>query len=306
MNKGMIFFALVLLSISCISAATIFPASNVSIKIDGTDRTLQYAIDNSLLTGTHTYASADVSNIVGQHDASQVWVRVSTGEITLLNALTTAGRLIPASTATASYSGTVPNPGHSAMEITLSSGQTFQNAIDNGNLVACTPGTSKKCGTDNACTTYPTITCTSLGAWPTCTPTYATFGTQSTCPSDQTCDATGNCLSYTGTGCSACPFGTETTGTSPDTNTFCINKYSTGGSWPTTYTYQGISLSITAGSSNTVWTTTADTYQFECSQSRYCNNYYSGVCTCNDGCSESAKITNYGWKMRPYNSISTR
>jgi len=55
MKGGLIIFVLLLLSISYLSAAVTFPASNVLIKIDGNDRTLQYAIDNGLLKGTHLF-----------------------------------------------------------------------------------------------------------------------------------------------------------------------------------------------------------------------------------------------------------
>ena len=76
-------------------------ASNILIKIDGTDRTLQYAINNNLLLGYNTYASPSTPNL--GHDASEIWVSTASGEKTLLSALSTAYGLSKIS-ATTSYS----------------------------------------------------------------------------------------------------------------------------------------------------------------------------------------------------------
>lgn len=141
MKRGVIIIALLVLGVllvlgfSFIKAATIFPASNVSIKIDGTDRTLQYSVDNSLLIGTHTYASSNYMNIVGQHDASQVWVSVKDGETTLLNALNSSSfptKLCPNPSKPLTYSNPAPNPGHYAIEIILYNGKSLQQAINDG------------------------------------------------------------------------------------------------------------------------------------------------------------------------------
>jgi hypothetical protein len=209
-----------LLSISYISAAVIFPATNVSIKIDGTDRTLQYAVDNGLLKGTHTYASASISNIIGQHDASQIWVKVNTGEKTLLSALSSGVNGLCGSGSYSTYSGAVPNPGHVATEIMFSSGTNLQTSINAGTFCGCTPGTTQSCGTSTACITYTDVTCTSSWTWPACSnPTYAAFGTS--CGSNVGCDGAGNCVGYSGSGCGSCPFGTTNNNNCGNANTLC-------------------------------------------------------------------------------------
>jgi len=159
----------------------------------------------------HTYSSVSTLT-VGQHDASQIWVKTSSGEQTILSALSKTTMLSAPSSATASYSGSVPNPGHTAMEVILSSGQSLQTSIDVGTLAGCIPGSTQKCGTDTACSTYPTLTCTSSGTWPTCTPNY--IARHTVCSSDQTkaCDGAGNCQGWSGTECSnnnpnSCPYG---------------------------------------------------------------------------------------------------
>lgn len=222
MKGGLVFILIFLLiSISFVSSAITFPASNISIKISGTDRTLQYAADNGLLKGTLSYASAGLTTI-GQHDASQIWVNVNGAEKTLLSALSAVNGLC-GSGSYSTYSSTVPNPGHVATEIILSSGQTLQTLINLGIFcTTCIPGETKTCGIDERCVTYPTITCNPLGAWPICpTPLYTKLGTGCgrICPkcigcpclytNDSVCDGAGACVTYTakGTGCCACPYG---------------------------------------------------------------------------------------------------
>jgi len=134
MKRVFIFVLVFLLSISYITAATTFPASNVSIKIDGTDRTLQYAVNNGLLKGMHTLASASLTAI-GQHDASQILVNVNGVEKTLLNALSSGFDGICGSGSYSTYSSSnIPNPGHVATEVILSSGTNLQQAINAGNF----------------------------------------------------------------------------------------------------------------------------------------------------------------------------
>ena len=133
MKRGVIIFVLLVLSISYISAATTFFASNVSVKIDGTDRTLQYAIDYGLFKGTHTYASATLTAI-GQHDASQILVNVNGVEKTLLAALSSGTEGLCGSGSYSTYNlSSIPNPGHTAIEVILSDGKiNLQAKINTG------------------------------------------------------------------------------------------------------------------------------------------------------------------------------
>jgi len=132
MKRGFIIFVLLLLSVSCINAAIFHPASSVFVKIDGTSRNLDTA--TSYFTASHTYVSAASSLATGQHDASQIWIKVKDGEMTLLNALT-SNKLCPPTSTTNSYSSSsIPNPGHLGTEVQLASGKILQKAIDDGNL----------------------------------------------------------------------------------------------------------------------------------------------------------------------------
>jgi hypothetical protein len=108
--------------------AATHPESSIVIKIDGTDRTLQYAASNILLNGRHTYSSASSSN--PGHDASQVLVNVNEVEKTLLAALSSGFNGLCGSGSYSTYSSSnIPNPGHVATEVMLSSGN-LQQAID--------------------------------------------------------------------------------------------------------------------------------------------------------------------------------
>jgi hypothetical protein len=218
MKRGLIFILVFLLSISYISAAVTFPANNVSIKVGNTDRTLQYASDNGLLKGTQTYASASISTIIGQHDASQIWVKTNSGEKTLLSALSSGANGLCGSGSSLIYSSSPDKsqPYHFATEVILSSGINLQTAINAGTFCGCVPGTTKSCGTNTACATYTDVTCTASGTWPTCTPTYVAFGSGTNCNGDNwhACDGAGSCLGYRGSGCGGCLLGTSGRGCS--------------------------------------------------------------------------------------------
>ncbi len=132
MKKGTVcILTILLMGLSFVSSAVIFPASNVSLKVAGTDRTLQYASDNGYLLGAAaSYSSATLIQ-KGQHDASQIWVNVNGNEKTLLNALSALGGLC-GSGAYNAYLGPVPNPGHVATEVIFSSGLSLQSRINAG------------------------------------------------------------------------------------------------------------------------------------------------------------------------------
>jgi len=186
--------------------------ANINLIIDGDSGNLN--LESSYFIGTHSY-SPIVSLMAGQHDASQIWVSVQDGEMTLFNALQSPNRLCPNPTKPTAYSSSnIPDPGHLATEILLTaSGKTFQAAINDGDFCGCTSGSTKTytCP-DSPCANYGTITlvCQPSGIWQNivCTPlSYVGRGTR--CGTDKTCDGAGNCIGYSGTGCGSCPFGTE-------------------------------------------------------------------------------------------------
>ncbi len=108
--------------------------SDIRIKIDGVDKTLQQAINENLLYGSHTYASPSPIP-TPWHDASQIWVSVDGAENTLLNALSSANKLC-GNSLTLGYSNSspsIPAPSHLATEIEVSvdgTAKRFQEAID--------------------------------------------------------------------------------------------------------------------------------------------------------------------------------
>jgi hypothetical protein len=106
--------------------------SNIIVKVDSNNVNLDSSTSNFGVG--HTYSSTpDLT--MGQHNASQVWVSVKDGEMTLLQALQSTNHLCPLANPTLTYSSTsIPNPSHLATEIDLSSGKTFQKAINDGNF----------------------------------------------------------------------------------------------------------------------------------------------------------------------------
>ncbi len=112
---------------------------NVTVSIDGIDRTLQYAISNDLFIDSHTYA-LPTSILNPGHGLDEIWISTDSGEMTLLYALS-EGIPLQKSSLTTSYSfapGTLAY--HFANEIEISAGKSFQDAIDNGEF-SCVPET---------------------------------------------------------------------------------------------------------------------------------------------------------------------
>jgi len=147
--------------------------SEFKIKIDGVDRTLQYAITYNLLRGLHTYSIPPI--ILGPgHGPDEIWVSTDTGEKNLDDALSTLGELCKSSPTT-SYSGPT-NPSdlskayHYASEIEVSLGTSFQDAVDSGQF-CCTFQTCASLG--KACGTWSdgcggTLYCTTSHASSSC------------------------------------------------------------------------------------------------------------------------------------------
>ena len=120
----------------------------------GTDvGTLQHAINGNYFIGTNTYSSPSALN--PGHTANEIWVSVKDGEMNLIQALSSTNKLRPASPLKTSYSGPSDKSKayHYANEIEISSGKSFQQAIDDGEFY-CVPDCS--C----AATTCVGTTCT--------------------------------------------------------------------------------------------------------------------------------------------------
>jgi hypothetical protein len=222
MKRGLIFILALLLfmQIYFVSAFVIVtqPASSIIINVDGTSRNLDAGA--SYFIGTHSFSIASLT--AGQHDASQVWVSVKDGEMTLSQALQSTDKLCPnPSSPTTYYSSPADKskPYHLATEIIFSSGN-LQSAINAGTFCGCIPGATRaiSCSSlSTTCTTYVssvTSTCQSSGAWdnPSCTiASYAAKGTGTNCNSDDwhACDGAGTCAGLDAIGCGSCPAGTE-------------------------------------------------------------------------------------------------
>lgn len=208
-------FLILVFSIFQASAMIFHSATNITVVVDGTQRNLNSNF--SFFMGTHNYTLG--SSINPGHNANQIWVSVQDGETTLFNALNSSSfpyKLCPNPSKPLNYSTTtyctsnittncVPNPSHFATDIQLSSGETLQQAINNGELCGKTPGT--QC--------YPAgindISCTNAGTIAndgiTCSGwSYKPFGTACQ-DSDHACNGAGACVGWSGTGCGSCPWG---------------------------------------------------------------------------------------------------
>ena len=226
MKKGCFFLLLLLLNFSLISSAVMHPASDFKISVAGSSMTLQQAADGGYLKGESSYASSS-SILMGQHDASQIWVSVNGAEKTLLAALSFGVNGLCGSSSSSYSSASIPNPSHLATEINLSSGKSLQAAIDESSFCQCVPGTTqtKDCDyLDSVCRNYNDVTqtCSSSGAWdnPSCD-SFSNAARATPCGGDDwhACDGSGNCQGWSGTGCGGCPWSYKTLG---DVRKVCI------------------------------------------------------------------------------------
>jgi hypothetical protein len=136
MKRELIFILvfLIFFNASLANAVTMHNANNVSLNIDTASKTLQQAADQGLLRG-HTYSSpTSVSG--GEHNISQIWISVYSGEMNLLQALQ-QNKLCPKATKPLTYSGPSDKSQayHPATEINISFGsswKSFQQAINEG------------------------------------------------------------------------------------------------------------------------------------------------------------------------------
>jgi len=245
MKKGGLIFSLILLfiSISFVNASGgTHSSTSVSLSIDSIAKNPDSILISNLV-GSHTYA-AGTSPDPG-HNANQIWVSVQDGEMTLLSALQSTHKLCPASPIKTLYtSASIPNPSHLATEINLASGKTFQKAINDGDY-CCVPKTCSSlgiscgsasdgcggtlscggCGANQACTNGKCVsTCVSnmgtscggtscvnagtINCAGTCTGTSnMAKGTACGSGDSTSCDGSGTCAGWSGSGCGSCPFG---------------------------------------------------------------------------------------------------
>ncbi|MCK5043814.1 hypothetical protein KAR52_02330 [Candidatus Pacearchaeota archaeon] len=121
------------------------PADNILIDVGGNPMTLQEAISNNVFVeGTTTgYTSPAPTS---SHSDDEIWVSIDGSEKTLMSAIAITDGLC-GSSPTTSYSSAL-NPGHLANEIELSTGESFQDAIDNGDFCVyeCVPDTCESLG----------------------------------------------------------------------------------------------------------------------------------------------------------------
>lgn len=156
-----VFLLLLFVNISLISASQIVshPANQVTVKIDGTDQTLEYAANNNLLKGMHTY-SAPSSYPNPGHSASEIWISTDSGEMTLLSAL--SNHTLLKKTSFVGYTHNLVF-GQFATDITFTTlGKTLQQVINDGDF-SCYTATGESCPTDvlhTVCTaTFGTYNC---------------------------------------------------------------------------------------------------------------------------------------------------
>lgn len=169
---------------------------NIWVKIDNTDRTLQYAITNNLLTGSHSYAS---SSTTAGHSADQIWASLNGVEKTLMNFLSastpTTNKLCDSSpgTLTTSYSSSPTDKSKAyhftnQIEVNVGGIMSLQEAIDNGKFNPSNFGQNCPPGDAN-CINPGTIQCDEI----TCSGSYKASGTN--CGTNLACDGNGNCVS---------------------------------------------------------------------------------------------------------------
>jgi len=109
-------------------------ADNVWISIDGSEMTLQSAIDNNMFIGLPK-SSLSPTPLGPGHTTSDIWVSVNGDEKTLQDAISTTGLCGSSSNP---YTNSIGS-GHLASEIEVSisgSNISFQDAIDSGQLVS--------------------------------------------------------------------------------------------------------------------------------------------------------------------------
>jgi len=163
-----IFILVSIISSSLISAGIMHSSIDIRIKINNVDDSINRGIaqgnfsrsslfQSEILMVEENYSSSrDIR--IGEHDASQIWISVQDGEMTLLNALSSTYKLCPNPSSPTTYSSqNMPSVYHTGMEIRLNSGITLQEAINRGDYCGKVDG--KWGGNGYA----PTQSCTGSG-----------------------------------------------------------------------------------------------------------------------------------------------
>jgi len=157
------------------------------------------------------------------HGADEIWVSVKDGEMNLIQALSSTNKLCPNPSKPITYTSSPTDktkPYHYATEIQLSSGKTFQEAINDGDF-CCVPETCSslgyECGTwDDGC--GGTLNCGTCGANEECSngkcvstcvsnmgDSCYPSGVDASCTNPGTIDCSGDCTGYSykpkGTNC---------------------------------------------------------------------------------------------------------
>ncbi|MDD5012582.1 MAG: hypothetical protein PHQ66_02985 [Candidatus Nanoarchaeia archaeon] len=151
--------------------------SDVSVNVDGTVRDMTYAVENNLLKGwSHTYGVSLPMD--PGHNVSEIWVSVQDGEMSLLQALSSANRLCPASLKQKGYTGPTnkSNAYHYATELEVvitSVNMSLQDAIDAGRLCYSWSNWTQK----SAYKEWRAITMSSDGRYQTAVGAYGSYST---------------------------------------------------------------------------------------------------------------------------------
>jgi len=192
-------FVLTLLftGIFSVNAALLHSGNDFLIKVNNNVGTLNHAISGGYFTGTNTYSS--VQALDPGHSADEIWVSVKDGEMYLLQALSSKNKLCPRSPPKTSYTGPSDKSKayHYASEIEISTGKSFQQAIDNGEFPpgpSCYPS-----GSESSCTNAGVIQCDgTCGSYSFKAKGTACSGSGS-CGGYWACNGAGNCVCASGT-----------------------------------------------------------------------------------------------------------
>jgi len=181
----------------------------IKILIDTSEITLQNAIDQNLFLGSHIYNLFDSVPDPG-HNASEIWVSVKDGEMSLLDGLSSANKLCPATPIETEYTGPSDksNAYHYATEIEINATSSLQDAINSGQFCYNYLWKNSSWGTCSVPCSGGTQTRT---VW--CERNDGTHVSDSYCiPPKPVASQTCNTQICSGTGCPSCPWGNSGSG----------------------------------------------------------------------------------------------
>lgn len=244
-------------------------ASQVLITIAGQTMTLQQAFDTgALTTGVSQTGYSYTTSLFSYENASEINVSIGGQTMNLQQATDLKKLCVPKTKAVAcsdlGYTCGTPSNGCGGTINCGTCGVNTECSSSSGGTCAstCVPSVGESCGScggivqcggscsvltpanfgasctlsgDASCVTAGTIQCDG-----SCSGGYVAKGTDCNSAGTSACDASGNCLGWSGTGCSNCPFGTTELHCSSDNSNhwFCANqgntyqgRYSWSGSW---------------------------------------------------------------------------